>query len=124
MLGQLGQGRAQFQQTVLGEGAHGHPEIRHGFAGEPVEHVLALAPGLHQVGLAQLLEVGAGQLHGDFRLRRQPLHGLLALAQEFDQLQPLGAAHRLADAGDLGIERILDLPSGVFHPILQSSLEC
>jgi len=42
--------------------------------------------------------------HGEYQdlagLQRQRRHRLLALARQLDQLQPLGAGERLADAGD------------------------
>jgi hypothetical protein len=36
------------------------------------------------------------------------LNGLLALAQEIEQLEPLGARDRVADPGELGMQRILE----------------
>jgi hypothetical protein len=86
--------------------------------------VFAFLARFHHMGLPQLLQVRAGQLEGNLRFGRQPFHRFLALAQQIDQLQPLGTAHGLADAGDLGIQQVFYLSSGIFHHILQRTFEC
>ena len=57
-----------------------------------------------QPGLAQLLQMGAGQLDADFSLGGQRLHGLVALAKQLNQLQPFRAGDDLAYARNLFVE--------------------
>lgn len=65
------------------------------------------------MGLAQRLEVGAGESDVDRQLGSQRLDSFFALGQQFEQLQALGTGDRLADAGDLLVEQVFD--NSLFH---------
>jgi hypothetical protein len=76
---------------------------------------------LHQARFLQRLEVRTDELDVDrHRLRCQRLDGFLALRQQFEHLQALGAGERLAHTGDLLIEKVLECP--VVHDVHSNDL--
>ncbi len=96
--------RRSFQQMRLGHVADVEPQLGDVLSAQAVVDELALAPVLDQARFAQCLEMGARQAHVDARLLRERLHRLLALGEQFDQLEPLRAGERLADAGDVFVK--------------------
>ena len=65
------------------------------------------------MGLAQRLQMSAGELDVDRQLGSQRLDGFFALGQQFEELQTLGTGDGLADAGDLLVEQIFEC--SLFH---------
>ncbi len=69
--------------------------------------LLTLAPGLHQAGGLEFLQMGAGQLDADFCGGGQLVDVLFPLAKNLDEIQALGAANGLADARHLLVQETL-----------------
>jgi hypothetical protein len=76
--------------------------------GQPVVDVGPLAPRLDEACLAERAEVRARVLDGGFRLLGERLDGLLALAQEVEQLEPRRAGDGVAKPGELGVDGTLE----------------
>src|SRR6266511_578199 len=83
-------------------------------AGQPVVHPGGLLAGLHQAGVAQHLQVRRGVGHPHPGRPGEGLDGVLALGEQLQQLDPLGAGDRLVGAGELLVEPVLCLTT--LHP--------
>ena len=102
--GHLIERQAQLHKVFLGDFAHVHPQACHIAIAEAVVDEFALAPGLDQTRLSQGAQVGTGKAHVHAGLHGQQVNGFLALSQQLDQLKPLWARQRIADAGNVFIE--------------------
>src|SRR6266542_2035530 len=92
--------------------AKGHQEPAHLVAGQAVEDLGSFLASLHQAGGTERLQVGRSIGEPHRRGVGHALDGAFALAQQVQDLQPLGGGHRLADPGELVVEPVLDLAPG------------
>ena len=76
--------------------------------GKPVVDVEAPLAALDETGLAQPLKVLRCVGDGEPDLAGQRLDGPIPLRQEFEKLEPMRAGERLADAGELAVEAVLE----------------
>ena len=85
-------------------------------AGQPVEHEQAVLSAVDQRRLPERLQVlrGVGEREADFG--RERVHRALALGEQLEHFQPVGAGERLADAGELAVEAVLEVAVRVDRP--------
>jgi len=83
----------------------------HGVVGDAVVDVSAVPTDRYQAGTSEFLELGGGGRHLEVGGPGQFLDRAFALAQQIEQLQPLGVAHDLADPSELLVEGVLDRAS-------------
>ena len=101
--------------AVAAEGLEGEEECGHGFVSKAVPDVRAVAAGLDQPSLPEGAQVSTRILDRGRGLLGELFDGLLALAQEIEQLESLGARDRLADPGEMGVQGILEGAMGSRH---------
>jgi hypothetical protein len=94
--------------AVATQGLEGEKECGHGFVSKAVPDVRAIAPGLDEARLPERAEVSTRILDCGRGLLGELFNGLLALAQEIQQLESLGARDRVTDPGELGVQGILE----------------
>jgi hypothetical protein len=94
--------------AVTAEGLEGEEECGHGFVGEAVPDVRAVAPSLDEPRLPERAQVSTRVFDLGRGLLGELFDGLLALAQEIEQFESLGARDRVADPGELGVQGILE----------------
>ena len=94
--------------AVAAESLEGEEECGHGFVSKAVPDVRAVAPGLDEPRLPERAQVSTRILDRGRGLLGELFNGLLALAQEIQQLESLGARDRVADPGELGVQGILE----------------
>jgi hypothetical protein len=70
------------------------------------------ATGIDESGVAERTQVRAGVLDRSRALLGELLDRLLPLAEEVEDLDPLGAPERMTDPGELPVEGVLELPMG------------
>ena len=91
------------------ERAQRDEEVRDLLVGQPVLDVEALLLRLDEPRRAQDLEVLRRVGDGDAGLLGERLDGARALAEQVEQLEPLRGRDRLADAGELLVDLVLEL---------------
>jgi hypothetical protein len=68
----------------------------------PIEDPLSLTPSFDERGAAKKLQVSGCVRHGQTRPRGKIVDAPLALAEMFQQFEPMGVAERLGDLGKTG----------------------
>ena len=105
----------QIRESSLGDHTNGSTQLEHPRISETVVDVETVFARIDQRGPPQGLQVlrRVGERESDFRGQR--LDGSLALSQELEHLDPVRAANRLSDPGELRVQAILELAMCLRH---------
>ncbi len=105
----------EIRQPSLGNTANRRTELEHRGIGQPVVHEQPILPTVDQSGLSQRLKMlrGIGEREPD--LGGQRVHRALALREQLQHLNAVGTTHGLSDAGELGVQAVLELTVCIRH---------
>jgi len=100
------QSNPQLRQMNLRHFAQPHPELRHVRSAQAIPAVFAVAPTFDQTGRAERLQMALASFRSMASAEASIATVFTSLGEQLQQFQPLGARQRLADAGDLFVERV------------------
>jgi sigma-54 dependent transcriptional regulator, acetoin dehydrogenase operon transcriptional activator AcoR len=120
----LGDEPFEVRQPLLRDTANGDTEVEHHWIRKAVVDEQSLFSSFDESRLSQRLKMLRRVRQRESRLRRQRLHGALALREQFQQLQPMRITDRLADTTELRVEAICEVPMRRRHnQLINRSLE-
>src|SRR5262249_37292209 len=99
---------AHLRQPLLAERAESQPELTNGRMRDAVEDELPFAPRLDQPRGFQRLQVRARIADGESSLIGEYLDGFFSLAEEVENLEPLGARDCRPNPGELLVEGVFE----------------
>src|SRR5262249_47344763 len=100
------------RESRLGGGSKGEPKGQDLVASQPVEDVRPPALGLHEPGALEHLKVPGRVGDRQAGLAGEGIDAAWCLSEQIQQLEPLLAGERRADAGELAVDPVLELAMG------------
>src|SRR5216110_3137144 len=99
----------QVRQLMFGDGSDRRAEAENGGVREAIRDEQAVLSTLNQGGLSKRLKMLRGIGERKTHFVRQGVNGPFPLSEQLQNLKPMRTGERLADAGELPVQAVLEL---------------
>src|SRR5438105_11951481 len=99
----------QVRELMFGDGSDRRTQAENGRVREAIRNEQAVLTTLNQGGLSKRLKMLRGIGERKTHFGRQGVNGPFPLSEQLQNLEPMRTGERLADAGELPVQAVLEL---------------